>query len=571
MQTAGVKTFICSFVVSLSAIFSADKFFAPVANPSFSQAKIPSKNIVLFLKQHDLSRSAYPSKKIILSQLNKTPKRQTSSEPAKISDLAYVAPLETANLSAEVFEKEKSTSQMPIEVAQLEEKIPLDVSLSLKEELAETPSQSTPLQKPATVLVSKNDGTVKKVVYGPSSNVPAENDTPPNHLNSIELPAEKTEITVAMTTQDDTKLINSDITQDQAPEAASSIIPLEKNNAPLYANAEIKAAESIGNNTVALNAANVPIKSIKKEDKTPKNAVSATQKDDKSWQQMKDIKKASAEQTSDPWAVATRRGASPNKLLPEKKETDQIKDALNKTNATTDAGKPIQLAAETVDNLLIPIPEEILKEENITPQLISSPENAEIKKELEAKGLIVEPKKEEDTAKKEEKNADTTDDANKKSGILESISAIFSSDEKLPEIGDEVSDDNTNSLFSAFSRKKDKIITKILPTEIRLSFQANRAEISGQTLKWIKAFAQKTAEDPSVGLEIRIDGTSSPLLQRRRLNLLQNILFNEGAPAEKIKTTFTAREPNSFILRTIKFNAKDTNLQKQNKNKYIQW
>lgn len=114
-------------------------------------------------------------------------------------------------------------------------------------------------------------------------------------------------------------------------------------------------------------------------------------------------------------------------------------------------------------------------------------------------------------------------------------------------------------------------MSKILPTEIRLSFQPNRAEISGQTLKWIKAFAQKTAEENNVGLEIRIDGTSSPLLQRRRLNLLHNILLSEGANPQKIKTVFTAREPNSFILRTILVSNKEDKKEIKNKNQYIQW
>ena len=93
---------------------------------------------------------------------------------------------------------------------------------------------------------------------------------------------------------------------------------------------------------------------------------------------------------------------------------------------------------------------------------------------------------------------------------------------------------------------------KILPTEIRLSFQTNRAEISGKTLNWIQAFAKKTMENDYTILEIRIDGTSSYNLQQKRLNLLYNILTNLGLDYEKVNTVFTNREPNSFVLRTVK-------------------
>ena len=93
---------------------------------------------------------------------------------------------------------------------------------------------------------------------------------------------------------------------------------------------------------------------------------------------------------------------------------------------------------------------------------------------------------------------------------------------------------------------------KILPSEIRLSFQPDRAEISGKTLDWLKAFAQKAIENDDVALEIRIDGSSSYALQQKRLNLLYNILTNLGLGYAKVHTVFTAREPNSFILRAVK-------------------
>ena len=115
----------------------------------------------------------------------------------------------------------------------------------------------------------------------------------------------------------------------------------------------------------------------------------------------------------------------------------------------------------------------------------------------------------------------------------------------------------------------------IMPTEIRLSFQPNRAEISGQTLRWVQAFAAKTAETPNMFLEIRIDGTTTTALQQKRLNLLHNILTNKGVEYSKINTVFTSREPNSFILRTItNDNSTGENNRKINNkqhSEYIQW
>ena len=102
---------------------------------------------------------------------------------------------------------------------------------------------------------------------------------------------------------------------------------------------------------------------------------------------------------------------------------------------------------------------------------------------------------------------------------------------------------------------------------MRLSFQPGRAEISGTTLRWIEAFANKVNDDPAVILEVRIDRTSSFDLQQKRLNLLYNILINKGVDYEKINTVFTTREPNSFIIRTLRINENVGNNIKKNDNR----
>lgn len=202
--------------------------------------------------------------------------------------------------------------------------------------------------------------------------------------------------------------------------------------------------------------------------------------------------------------------------------------------------------AEMVKNILIPIPDKILNDKNLTPQLVS-PKKSE-KKDIPnlAEGEIV-------------SSDNIKDDKQKGKGLFKSITSIFSS-EQGDESGDAFEQDASSEqsgkkkgLFAAFSKDKSSA-AKILPAEMKLSFQPGRAEISGQTLKWIEAFAMKANAENNVFLEIRIDRNSSFELQQKRLNLLYNILTNKGVGYGKINTVFTSREPNSFIIRTLKIN-----------------
>ena len=211
-----------------------------------------------------------------------------------------------------------------------------------------------------------------------------------------------------------------------------------------------------------------------------------------------------------------------------------------------------------VKNILIPIPEDIMNDKNLTPQLVSPKKNKK--------------QENEETAAE----SDTEKNDGKSGGLLKSLASMFGSSDENTETA---ADDNENlqteekpkkrrGLFSAFSR--DKSPAKILPAEMRLSFQPGRAEISGTTLRWIQAFANKVIEDPSVILEIRIDRTSSFELQQKRLNLLHNILTNKGVEYEKINTVFTSREPNSFIIRTLRINENVNNtVQESNKGRNL--
>jgi hypothetical protein len=233
----------------------------------------------------------------------------------------------------------------------------------------------------------------------------------------------------------------------------------------------------------------------------------------------------------------------------ENKDTNKDKVAENVLNPKPllipSDGKKTKLAYNPIPNLIIPLPDDIANDTDITPQLSSEPKQSSDK----------------DLNKEE-----------KESGLFKSISSWFSSDEKDKEKEEENGKDKKNSkkptkkkksAFSLFESKSDPKLEEeerpaqdieIMPAELKLSFQPNRAEISGHTLRWIHAFADNARDNLGIYIEIRIDGTSSFALQQKRLNLLSSIFANRGVDFRKVNIVFTSREPNSFIIRNIKFN-----------------
>lgn len=579
MKKTAFKTFVYSFSFSLLTIFGVNRAFFYI--PKYTTNKpleIPNKNITLFLKNNDFSSInavAAPRKKIVLSALN------------DIEKSLPIAPTQTQKAEdIKLASAEKIAMDMPVFVKEKKDfiNIPLDkprIDLTLD-------TNSTPLKKvsqDSTRLTSKEQTPAKpnkKIVYQPSIKSQEPQDNPITIAASPDIAKEETKLVSAQTSRLSEK---ETIQPSQRPEFSveDEIIPLENGNSSLLANAKIINSQETSSSQVALTPKDIPIKSMGETKPLSTSNQKSSKASTPNWQQMED-KQTSAQVDDSPWLVAKGNSFPNNQMVLEdeayKKSEEDIKKIFTPTQTVSDS-EPIQLAAETVQNLLIPIPEEIMKEENIVPQLVSSPQNQEIKEKLEEKGLIKEAKTEpaqikpapQKNSTPSDKTNNVTENSSQEKSFLNSLTSLFSSnDENLPEIGiNEDEDSNKNSLFSAFTRKQNRLMTKILPTEIRLSFQPNRAEISGQTLKWIKAFAQKTAEEPTTGLEIRIDGTSSPLLQRRRLNLLQNILYNEGALPEKINTVFTAREPNSFILRTVRLNVEKNNATMKNAQRYMHW
>lgn len=244
---------------------------------------------------------------------------------------------------------------------------------------------------------------------------------------------------------------------------------------------------------------------------------------------------------------------------------EQITLALNPETANK-AGAETKVAYQMVPNLLIPIPDDIANDPNLTPQLSYSPDDKPAKKEEV---------KEPEAADTDENNLNEDE---KKTGLFKSITSWFAGNK------DKNKDETTQTEMSQSSGQTKSTFdffgvgnkfpgqskpAKILPAELRLSFQPNRAEISGQTLRWIHAFADNARDNDDLYIEIRIDGTSSFALQKKRLNLLSTILANRGVDYRKINIVFTSREPNSFIIRNIRFNNKEeVVVNKDNDNSY---
>ena len=253
-------------------------------------------------------------------------------------------------------------------------------------------------------------------------------------------------------------------------------------------------------------------------------------------------------------------------VLPNDEEVKAVSGILTRYPKEKPDGS-VDVAYKVMQNILIPVPEDILEDDNLVPQLeeVDDPDAQKSKKE---------------SGKKSKK-------AKEKSGILKSISSFFSGGDKKKENKDEYdeydvqaedeldeeSDDDEKDSIKEQKKNKKRKAKEILPTEMKLSFQPEKAEISGTTLRWLKAFAESAKDNPNTYIEIRIDGSGAFALQQKRLNLLQGVLSDNGLDDSKINIVFTSREPNSFIIRslkTTKIEVKETK-KKENKTYYQTW
>ena len=572
MQKTGLKTFVYSFALSLSAIFTANGIYWHTRPSASQEVKIPSKNIMLFLRGNRDTPSTRPApvKKIALTVLPEP--RQQETPPAPSSLQVVYQP------EAEVIMADNDIIDFPLEI---DHNIPDNAirETAVRTKLVQNFDEviHNPPPRAAEKIIPRHSADKSEKAYqeAPVKSAPQES---PVLTAELAVPA-------VLTAEDDKTgdTLRMAAAESSEPEA---IFPLEKTVDPLAQNAGAKVLRNAEANRVALAGSNVPIKSMTSEKSAQHQEPIANKS--KSWEQMPRRDALADNGEDSPWVVAKGAVAPHNAMVAKEKyyQKDEaaIQKALNREPLDTTTAD-LQLASGTVQNLLIPIPEEILNDENLTPQLVSSDKPDDIKKEIEVERKLKEEVRPEKPliVKKEEKSEPQpiepvkhqTPQEQKKGNILSSLSSIFSSSSNVKESKQNTDDDDfISSIKKKFKGSRSR--GKIMPTEMRLSFQPNRAEISGQTLRWIQAFAGKAADDPAMSIEIRIDGTSGMELQQKRLNLLHNILTNKGVEYSKINTVFTNREPNSFIIRTITRNNINTETTKGRMNKpresyYLQW
>lgn len=572
MQKTGLKTFVYSFALSLFAIFTANGIYWHTRPSASQEVKIPSKNIMLFLRGNRDTPSTRPApvKKIALTVLPEP--RQQETPPAPSSLQVVYQP------EAEVIMADNDIIDFPLEI---DHNIPdnaireTETRTKLVQNFDEVIHNPPPRAAEKIIPRHSADKSEKAYQEAPVKSAPQES---PVLTAELAAPA-------VLTAEDDKTGDTLRMAAAESPEP-EAIFPLEKTVDPLVKNVAAKVLRNAEANRVALAGSNVPIKSMTSEKSAQHQEPIANKS--KSWEQMPRRDALADNGEDSPWVVAKGAVAPHNAMVAKEKyyQKDEaaIQKALNREPLDT-TNADLQLASGTVQNLLIPIPEEILNDENLTPQLVSSDKPDDIKKEIEVERKLKEEVRPEKPliVKKEEKSEPQpiepvkyqTPQEQKKGNILSSLSSIFSSSSNVKESKQNTDDDDfISSIKKKFKGSRSR--GKIMPTEMRLSFQPNRAEISGQTLRWIQAFAGKAADDPAMSIEIRIDGTSGMELQQKRLNLLHNILTNKGVEYSKINTVFTNREPNSFIIRTITRNNINTETTKGRMSKpresyYLQW
>ncbi len=435
-----------------------------------------------------------------------------------------------------------------------------------------------------TVLYAENnaDGWIK----GDENFAEQTND---NNLSTAFSTDITPDVTIAEETADTAE--NSELQIADASTAPNFAIPL-KHNFKIETGV-VSVSDEADGGRIALASKNVSIYNLGTDNTAAVTEPLATDNEDTLSTQSTDVDNNSVEEAYSPnaddaWEVAE----TANKHIT--KNTFGVKSEPLQQDVTlpdAQAKDEAKVAYTPQQNILIPIPEDILNNENLTPQFSTSKENLEIEQELRDKHQLPELLPEERLQNKN--NRSTDGNGNNDSGTIQSIDdeKDFDNDDD----GDDIDDvdggddeaahgylDRINSWFSGSIRgksadsatksKKDGSAGKgrqgsifqrlfdkkdsqenIVPTELKLSFQPNRAEISGQTLEWLHAFADNAVNNDNVVVEIRVDRSASFEVQQKRLKMLYKILEDNGVDQRKVNIMFTDREPNSFIIRNVRY------------------
>lgn len=539
MQKTAFKVFLCSFSVSMLAISVANRAYLHAKNYDTPPLDISGKNISLFLK--DTNPRKYPVKKIDLTILDDVDITPHEDDYLDINDSIVVADdIKFQDISdektEEAFDETEEAEDQKIFLA--------DVVYS----------QDKPLEP---MIIDK------EVVYSSEEKVVADSNSP----KVIDSPIVYADNSV------ERKISTEPLDADNETKPVDSLIPIMYDgNTQTLADISIDNPDNLNN--VAMKINDVPIESMTKESSSTEKVSSEA----KEWKQMSD----------NPWLVARSNGAKKNKF--SDKNLGTIDDSgIDEVLNIQKPKKGVELATETVKNLIIPLPEKLADDENLMPKLAYPDDSSDAKKEKAMNALSLRQEKEKEQQKLLTEIEDDDDipmappeeetfEKSEKKGLLSSIKSLWS--DKTENLRTKLENAANKAKAKLKARRNLKLAAdanrrlSIVPKEIRMSFQPNRAEISGQTLRWVQAFAAKAAQEDNVYLEVRVDASRPTALQKRRLNLLYNILTNKGVEYSKINIVYTSREPNSFILRMVNMGETEGKIAKKIKKTgtaHIQW
>lgn len=569
MRKKAVKNFVYSFLFSLLAVAAVGKVFfrAPETPKNQTGNKvIKTQDISLFSKPKDLTvRQVAAATAVDVSAIEDL----TAPTPAA----EVVAPKEALEQKPEVLAENTvtATSQTVI-------KSPINTDLAAAQEIV------LELEEIASAQVAAPAYEQSGIVYADISDTLQDEKTQNIILSK---PSEPLKVLYAPEDKDisaENIVVAENTVTDNA---ALSVAPLEDDEIPLVETSgtlhkQIEVQNSASGSEIAMLEPNVLVNTIEEAEAPEEKTLAEADLKQNEWQQMSEKQPeespwvvakgnrfaknkavveqfAQSEQPLEETPVAAEEEADESQPKPEEQtsllrpaaEDENISLALKEEDGNISGGET-KVAYQMVPNLLIPIPDDIANDPNLTPQLSYSPDDKPAKKD--------EVKEPAATAPNDDGGLNEDE---KKTGLFKSITSWFAGNK------DKSKDENPQTEISQLSGQSRSTFdffgvgnkfpgqskpAKILPAELRLSFQPNRAEISGQTLRWIHAFADNARDNDDLYIEIRIDGTSSFALQKKRLNLLSTILANRGVDYRKINIVFTSREPNSFIIRNIRFN-----------------
>ena len=622
MIKTGLTSFVYSFVLSLFVFWGIDKAF--FSTQKKAETSLPRGNISLFLKKntvHDergrlsenkinLFKSSFSTDEALLPPASRDDIVEADINDILVSSLADndVAHKEKANLHnlKENTSKENDTSTFTSsnEIAPpLLENEGKELNIVSEKEhrsqmvLASVKALSDTEEENHQISFNDEDDTdMIKVDVKTSFSQPIVLSKASTGLASDE------DVSMRAQPFQVTENINTPKQLIQKVRTNELLIPLQKNKAlPQFASKKIHINTDVADAQVAMLNFDKPIDSIIDKEKEEKKSQQAQET---KWQTMssisgEEIKKRevkdiyntsqvdtltsdklpdsekastsfseSSETSSSPWVAVKGTKFPKNSEILNKPyyldaDNQKVSDILHSQNDTS--SKEIKVAGEVLDNILIPIPKEILENKDLMPNLVSDPDNKKLENELLAKetGSVYLDKDDDipfigSASDSEVEKFDAENKQEEKKNIFQSIASFFNSSENsaVKSIPLNAKGEQNLAQQKHFKKTAQHENThssgRILPSEMRLSFQNGKAEISGKTLDWVKAFGQKALTNSDQILEIRIDGTSSIDIQQKRLNLLYNILTNLGLEYSKVNTVFTHRGANTFILRVVK-------------------